>query len=408
MASMPMNREFAEVRAPLTPALSRGERGKSSARLMRVFFGLSVLLTSAATTNATQLTQQDIFVGGQGGYHTYRIPSLIVTKKGTVLAFCEGRKKSGSDTGDIDLLLKRSWDGGKTWGNQQVVWDDGTNTCGNPCPVVDDETGIIWLLATHNPGGATEKEITSKKSNGARTVWLLKSKDDGKNWSAPVNITESVKDTNWNWYATGPGIGIEIQQGRHRGRLVVPCDHSSGGDTGAEQGSHAIYSDDHGRTWNPGEAVRPKMNECQVVELADGKGTLLLSMRNYLKEGRRAHSISQDGGVTWTAPEPDPALADPVCQASILRYNWPGPGVCGRILFSNPTSIHREKMTVRISYDDGKSWPVSKLLYSGPSAYSCLTELPDRTISCLYERGNTNAYEKITFAQFPIAWLEGD
>jgi sialidase-1 len=131
-------------------------------------------------------------------------------------------------------------------------------------------------------------------------------------------------------------------------------------------------------------------------------------MRNYLKEGRRAHSISHDGGVTWTVPELDPALPDPVCQASILRYNWPGPGECGRILFSNPASTHRQNMTVRISYDDGKSWPISNPLYSGPSAYSCLAVLPDRTICCLYERGNRNAYEKITFAQFSLAWLEGD
>jgi sialidase-1 len=167
-----------------------------------------------------------------------------------------------------------------------------------------------------------------------------------------------------------------------------------------------IYSDDHGRTWHHGEPVRPKMNECQAVELSDGEGTLLLSMRNYLKEGRRAHSISHDGGVTWTAPELDAALPDPVCQASILRYNWPKGAEWGRILFSNPASAHRQNMTVRISYDDGKSWPISKSLHSGPSAYSCLAVLPDRIIGCLYERGNANAYEKITLAQFPMGWLE--
>src|SRR5205807_2902320 len=142
----------------------------------------------------------------------------------------------------------------------------------------------------------------------------------------------------------------------------------------------------------------PKMNECQVVELADGKGTLLLSMRNYLKEGRRAHSISHDGGVTWTAPELDQALPDPVCQASILRYDWRTGAGYGRILFSNPASTRRENMTVRASYDEGKSWPVSKQLWAGPSAYSCLAVLPERTIACLYERGSKNAYEKITLA----------
>lgn len=369
-------------------------------------FGIVSVITAAI---AAELTQRDIFVAGKDGYHTYRIPSLTVTKKGTLLAFCEGRKNSSADNGDIDLLLKRSSDGGLNWSDQQVAWNDGTNTCGNPCPVVDNETGLICLLATQNPGGTTEKEITAGKSKGTRTVWLLKSEDDGKSWSTPANITDSVKDRSWNWYATGPGIGIQIEQGRHKGRLVVPCDYSSNAADGSpEQGSHVIYSDDHGRTWNHGEAARPKMNECQVVELGDGKGTLWLSMRNYLKQGRRAHSISHDGGITWTAPELDQALPDPVCQASILRYNWPEGGVRGRVVFSNPAGPGRRNMTVRISYNDGSSWPIAKQLWPGPAAYSCLAVLPDRSVGCLYERGSTNAYEKISYAQLSVAWLEGD
>ncbi len=153
-------------------------------------------------------------------------PALIVTSNQTLLAFCEGRKNSASDTGDIDLLLKRSTDGGKTWSEPQVVWDDGPNTCGNPCPVVDETTGTIWLLLTHNPGDTGEARIMEGKPGGTRTVWLSRSTDDGKTWTPPVDITASTKDPSWGWYATGPGVGIQIQHGPHRGRLVIPCDHS--------------------------------------------------------------------------------------------------------------------------------------------------------------------------------------
>ena len=368
----------------------------------------SVVLPCASASG--QLRQQDIFVAGKDGYHTYRIPSLIVTTKGTALAFCEGRKNSASDTGDIDLLLKRSVDGGKTW-SHQVVWDDGANTCGNPCPVVDELSGTIWLLLTHNSGDLNEEKITAKQ--GERTVWISRSKDDGMTWSPPANITASTKDPSWGWYATGPGVGIQIQHGSHRGRLVIPCDHTYDDPNGAvrgraiERGAHVIYSDDRGETWKLGGAARPKMNECQVVELADGKGTLLLSMRSYIGENRRAQSISYDGGLSWSPPESHPQLVDPVCQASVLRYDWPNNKKPGRVLFSNPAATRRRNMTVHASYDDGKTWPVAKTLHSEAAAYSCLTALPDASIGCLYERGGTNAYEKITFARFPLSWLEG-
>jgi sialidase-1 len=378
---------------------------------MKHFLMLLALTFPACATAAEQVHQQDIFVAGTDGYHTYRIPSLIVTAKGTVLAFCEGRKNSTSDTGDIDLLLKRSTDGGNTWSPAQVVWDDRPNTCGNPCPVLDGKTAAICLLLTHNRGELNEEKITAKQ--GERTVWISRSNDDGKTWPAPMNITASTKDPTWGWYATGPGVGIQIQNGSHKGRLVIPCDHSYVDANGTargravERGAHVIYSDDHGETWRLGGTAQPKMNECQVVELADGKGTLLLSMRSYSGENRRAHSISFDGGLTWTSPESQPQLVDPVCQASILRYNWPKGKEPGRILFSNPASMRRRNMTVRVSYDDGKTWPVGKTLHADASAYSCLSVLPDASIGCLYERGSTNAYEKITFARFQLSWLEG-
>jgi len=358
------------------------------------------------------LQQTDVFISGADGYHTYRIPAVIVSKTGTVLAFCEGRKDSKADSGDIDLLLKRSTDKGLTWSKQQVVWDDGPNTCGNPCPVLDEQTGTIWLLLTRNDGRDKESAIKAKKGFDTRTVWICRSDDGGKTWSKPVEITKSAKDPAWGWYATGPGVGIQIKHGPFRGRLVIPCDHSYDDPQGnlrglpVEYGSHVIYSDDHGKTWKLGGIIRPKVNECQVVELADGKGTLLLDLRAYFGRSRRAHSLSRDGGLTWTAPADALDLVEPVCQASILRFTWPDQAGKSRILFSNPADESRRKnMTVRLSYDEGKTWPVARTLHEGFAAYSCLAVLPDLTMACLYERGDKNANEKIAFAWFDVAWL---
>lgn len=347
--------------------------------------------------------QTDVYVSGEDGYHTYRIPSVIVTPKGTVLAFCEGRKKGGGDSGDIDLVLKRSEDGGRTFAKQQVVWDDAENTCGNPCPVIDRNSGTIWLLLTHNLGTDSEGQIVARKSKGTRTVWVSRSDDDGRTWAKPVEITKDTKKPEWSWYATGPGCGIQLRSGR----LVVPCDHIA---DGGEWASHVIYSDDAGKTWKLGGSAPPKTNECEVVELADGR--LALNMRNYNRLHRcRAVATSSDGGLTWSEVSYDETLVEPVCQASIRRLSRADPNVPGakdRILFSNPGSAERRKaLTVRLSEDEGKSWPVARLLWAGPAAYSCLAVMPDGTILCLYERGDKGAHEKITLARFDAAWLTG-
>lgn len=377
---------------------------------MRIFFTLLILALAAAARAAAPaiIDQTDLFVAGQDGYHTYRIPAIIRAQNGTLLAFAEGRKSAGGDAGDIDIVLKRSTDGGRTWSPQQVVWDDDTNTCGNPCPVVDASTGMVSLLLTHNLGSDHERDIDAGKAVGTRTVWLAHSKDHGATWTRPVEITASAKKPSWRWYATGPGIGIQIKHGPHAGRLVVPCDHSYIDDTmepGATgRGSHAIYSDDHGRTWKLGGIIRPKMNECQVVELFDGKGTLLMNMRSYRGRSCRAHAISTDGGLTWTPPQDAPELVEPVCQASILRHETASRGGDkGLILFSNPADPKRRvNLTVRASADNAKSWRDVAVLHEGPSAYSCLVSLDAETASCLYERGEKRPYEKIVFARFKV------
>jgi sialidase-1 len=359
---------------------------------------VAALWLNGTTTVATPVTQTDVFVSGQDGYHTYRIPAVIRAKDGALLAFCEGRKSAGGDSGDIDLLLKRSTDGGRTWGAQQVVWNDDANTCGNPCPVLDASTGTLWLLLTHNLGTDRERDIAARTAKGTRTVWVCHSSDHGATWTQPVEITATTKDPSWTWYATGPGVGIQLQSGPHAGRLVIPCDHNYNDPVEKKHlsGSHVIYSDDHGKSWQLGGTIRPRVNECQVVELRDGRGTLLMDMRSNSGRNVRAHATSTDGGATWSAPEDAPPLIEPVCQGSILRVQ---PDL---ILFSNPAAKTRTNLTVRASADDAKTWRDVAVLHAGPAAYSCLVDLGNHEAGCLYERGEKRAYERITFARFGL------
>jgi sialidase-1 len=348
-------------------------------------------------------TRTNVFVSGQDGYHSYRIPSLLVTPRGTLLAFCEGRKESAEDSGQIDLLLKRSPDRGATWTPAQTVWNDGTNTCGNPCPVADRDSGVIWLLLTWNRGDDPEWNIIKERSKDTRRAFVCRSDDDGQTWSKPREITGDVKTTNWTWYATGPGAGLQIEHGPHRGRLVIPCDHIEAGTR--KYFSHVIYSDDHGTTWRLGGSTpQDQVNECEAVELANGE--LLLNMRNYDRTQRtRQTALSTDGGLTWTEQRHDAALVEPICQASIRRYAWPGEGRRSVILFSNPASLRRERLTLRASYDEGRTWPAARLLDPRPSAYSCLAVLPDGTIGVFYEAGSKSPYEALVFARLKLDWL---
>ncbi len=345
---------------------------------------------AAAGLSAAALDQVEVFRSGDG-YKSYRIPALIATTKGTLLAFCEGRSEE-NDTANIDLLLRRSKDGGKTWLPRQTVWDFGEDVAGNPAPVVDRKTGTIWLLMTSNPGTVPQKMIVDGSDRGTRTVWITRSDDDGATWAKPEEITRSVKRAEWTWYATGPGNGIQLKSGR----LVVPCDHYVRG-TKAKH-SHVIYSDDQGKTWQIGGVAGEGTNESAVAELADG--SLILNMRSYHGKRRRAVVRGTDGGLTWSELAFDGALIEPVCQASLIRA-----GKGSRLLFSNPASETRQNLTVRLSEDGGKTWPRSKVLHAGPAAYSNLAMLPGGAVGCLYERGEKKAYEIIAFARFPLSLL---
>lgn len=357
-----------------------------------------VFLSAIVSASAQSALQNAVYVGGEGGYDTYRIPAVVVTRSGTVLAFCEGRVGGRGDSGDIDLIVKRSNDHGETWSNHTVVWSDLRNTSGNPCPVVDESTGVIWLLMTWNRGDDKEPHIIEQTSADTRRVYVTHSDDDGVTWAEPREITSLAKRPNWTWYATGPGAGIQLKQpGPHQGRLVIPCDHIEAGSK--KYYSHVIYSDDHGATWElGGRSPNDQVNECQVVELADGR--LMLNMRNYDRSQKnRQIAFSDNGGGRWTEQSFDTALIEPICQASIRRFG-DDPSV---ILFSNPNNeSSRENMTVRSSVDEGLTWAKQLVLHPGPSAYSDLAVLKNGLIGCLYERGDDNPYETITFARFGL------
>ncbi|MCC2687036.1 MAG: BNR/Asp-box repeat protein, partial [Paenibacillaceae bacterium] len=321
----------------------------------------------------------------------FRIPSLLVTRTGTILAFCEGRRNGQGDAGEIQIVMRRSSDGGVTWGPLQVIAADGTNTIGNPCPVQDRVTGTIWLLLCRNAEDGHEKDILAGKAT--REVLRIFSEDDGLSWSPLIDMTADVKQPDWTWYATGPCHGIQLASGR----LAIPCNHAvliPGEEKSGPYISHIIYSDDHGATWRLGNDVGEYTNECSIAELDAGR--LYINMRSYHGRKRRAYSWSSDGGLTWTSPELDEALVDPVCQGSVLRL------ADGRMLFSNCASEKRERLTIKSSRDGCRSWEELAVLHNGPAAYSDLAESSDGTVLCLYECGENRPYETIVLARLTV------
>jgi sialidase-1 len=334
-----------------------------------------------------------VFGAGENGVPRMRIPGLAVSKRGTLLAFCEAR--DAGDRSPTDLVLKRSDDGGASWGPLQlVVKAQGTDAIMNPCPVVDASDGAVYCFSNIFPGGDWE----SHRRPGAVRTLVSKSTDEGLSWSAPVDVTEDVIDTTSEYgKATGPGAGIQTSAGR----LIVPLG------LGPEDAPTAtiIYSDDHGATWHSAARTPVTGSETQVVELADGG--LRLDMRNQRPEEKPRHcryfSVSKNAGETWTAPVADPGVLDVRCQGSIIRH----PGHKGLLLFANPASTYKNRvnMTVRLSRDDGESWLIARTVYPGPCAYSCLAALADGAIGLLYENGDEGPYERISFARMSLEWL---
>ena len=362
--------------------------------LNKIFFVVAVCLvffscrTAYKTTGAVE--EDHIVFEPDSNYASMRIPALVMTNKGTLLAFCEARIGTASDWADMDLALRRSTDGGKTWGLVQVLASSRNKSgpVGNPAPIVDKD-GKIHLLF---------------QRDYARGFYTY-SDDDGLSWKSPKDIT-AVYDGfkpqyNWNVLATGPGHGIQLKNGR----LLVPIWMASA-TVVTPRRRHApscaatVYSDDGGNTWNRGElvadssAVISNPNESMAVQLQDGR--VLMSIRNPGKIKRRAFSISSDGVTNWSPVRFDSALFDPTCMASIIAVPAKNNNEKPAIVFINPDSRHIEKnprqnLTAKISYDNGYTWPVQKVLNSGASGYSDLAIGPDGMLYCLYE---TNTVSK--------------
>ena len=295
----------------------------------------------------------------------YRIPALAVSKKGTILAFAEARRLHGNDVGDIDAVVKRSEDGGKTWGPEIVVWDSQGDSVNNPCPLVDPKNGRIWIcMGRYNPYPNSNQHVAY-------------SDDDGKTWSKPREITQDIQATiepKRKCWIPGPGAGIVMRHEKYAGRLVIPMGFAP----------LVVYSDDHGETWKGGGWGGSDGGEAKCAELLDG--SLLFNGRTGKR--KRALSIVTEGGTknatkTWYADD----LPDPSCQGAIIRHSWPKDGKPGILLYSGPASLTaRAQGTLFASYDDGKTWPWKKQYYQGGSGYSDACVLPDGRVAVLFEK----------------------
>lgn len=347
---------------------------------------------------------------GTAGYASFRIPACVRAPDGTVLAFAEGRVHSSADSGDIDLVLRRSADGGRTWGPLTVVAANSRGTAGNPAPVVLAD-GRLLLVYVCSAAEATEERIRRGEVSPAdgRRVWLRHSDDAGASWSAPREITEAVKAPEWRWYATTPGHALQLSTGR----VVVPANHSlpptdpaHDGTEGRYNGGHCLLSDDAGATWRLGYVDDApdgyvNVNETTAAELPDG--TVYFNTRNDSDvPAHRADARSADGGVTLTAPfAPRPELIAPVVEAAVLHLRAEG-----LLLLSAPSHPEtRHRMAVRVSEDDGTTWRTGITVDERRAAYSDLVRLDDATVGLLHETGDDSAYETITFRRIPVADL---
>ena len=356
------------------------------------------------------------YVSGKGGYHTYRIPAAVTTGRGTLLAFAEGRRDGAGDSGDIDVVLRRSIDGGCTWGPMTVVAAGRGNTRGNPAPVVDPRSGTTILVTSYNSGDVTEAQIMRGEvtPRQGRRVFVQRSWDDGRHFTLPREITAEVKRPGWRWYATGPGHAVALTRGPHAGRLLIPANHSAAPPTGSHDtgvepryyGGHAFYSDDGGRTWHLGlvddtyDGVT-NANETSATQLPDGRLYFNARQKSGKTPGNRVDAYSRDGGRTLEHPYAvQPTLNDvPVVQASVLQPR----GHAAPLLFSGPSvPTSRRAMALWSSTDEGHTFTKLLTLSAQRAAYSDLVQLDQDTIGVLYETGVKGTYETIEFRRLRL------
>jgi len=391
---------------------------------------LAALSFSAACAAEPFLEKSDLFTAGDGGFKLFHIPGIVVTAKGTVLAWCEARKKGANEGGDwdqIEIVLKRSTDEGRTWSDFKSI-------ANVPGPKTKNPASLKVKGVNPNDVTYNNPVLIADRDGTVHMLFCLeymrcfyqRSTDDGQTWSTPVEITSAFEGFRpayaWKVLATGPDHGIQLRNGR----LVVPVWLSlATGNNGHHPSVTAtIYSDDQGKTWHHGEIAVPNTeewinpNETIAIELADG--SVMLNVRSESKAHRRLVTISKDGATNWSTPKFDDALLEPICMGSMVRYSLARDGGRNRLLFCNPDNVSREdgkevagrfrdrkNLTVKLSYDEGKTWPVKRAVEPGPSMYSDIAVEKDGTILCLYDRGTKVGFagEYITLARFNLEWL---
>ena len=353
------------------------------------------------------------------GYHNYRIPSLLVTRKGTILAVMEGREDMNHDHAKNDIVLKRSTNNGDTWSKPTIIQEAGDNVVMNPV-MVQALDGTIILTYIYFPkkrhsrdrSHGVKQVDTGFKGNTIERLFVIKSTDEGLSWSEPQEITSVAKSSkNTIVSICGPGVGITLTKGKFRGRVIIPMSEAILKKAKRVDYSFALYSDDNGKTWKHGKFFPPTAdgnlggNEIQMVELEGGK--VLASVRS---KGYRLISSSEDGAKTWSPLKKHKDLVDTGCMSPLLRYRWKTEKEAGVLIHigvtGRPDGRKRGKSVIALSYDDGKTWSVQRPLYNQNFDYSSLVILPDGSIGMLAEYDFNGNRATIKFVKFNLSWIE--
>ncbi|MDI3422224.1 exo-alpha-sialidase [Streptomyces luteolus] len=381
------------------------QRRVTLATLAAALAVVAATTTSANGATTGTLTSQDLATAGTGSPY-YRIPALTKTTKGTLLAAYDARPTLSDLPGNLSIVLRRSTDGGATWQAQQTIRKDAApKGYGDPSLLVDRETGRIFVFyaASVNQGFFGSATGNDESDPDILQADYSYSDDDGLTWKHE-RITADIKNPAWAGMFAASGEGIQLRHGTYKGRLIQQYAIRNNGANYAV----SAYSDDHGKSWKMGKPVGPGGDENKTVELSDGR-----VMLNNRSAPYRTVAYSTDGGVTYTPFQQDTELPDPANNGSITRF---APGVNAShpraqwLMFSNTaTTSSRSNLTVRLSCDNGKNWPVRKTVEAGSAAYSTLTPLSDGTsanprMGLLWERDN---YKHITYSSFDLRWLGG-
>lgn len=357
-------------------------------------------------------TEHQLATNGENGFANYRITALAVTNEGDILASYDGRPTAKDSPGPNSILQRRSTDGGITWEEQTLIQQGKTEVpivgYSDPSYIVDRETGDIFNfhVKSFDRGFINSQPGVDPNNRNVIQAEVSVSRDNGHTWEHDVITSDITSDPGWRSRFAASGQGIQLKYGEHAGRLIQQYTIINGaGDFQAV----SVYSDDHGQNWQAGEPVGVGMDENKTVELSDGR--VMLNSRDSKRSGYRKVAISEDGGITYGPVTVDRELPDPANNASIVRA-YPnareGSANAKVLLFSNAASNipgQRVNGTIRMSFDDGKTWPASKVFQPEGMSYSTLATLPNGDIGLLYEP--EAGFGGIRYAAFNLAWLGG-